>query len=391
MWQIRWMRAGKVGLCKRVTAATYPSANDGALSVIQRRSSRRCLVQWGESLGSSTGEINFAGPCRTVLRRTFHILTNGPLFGHLIEGQAEQRMIGNSPLKPFVVHELLELLGGIPHGRGHYTLERAIVFDLRILAARALPRVPKGAVFRNFGRNRFCDHPVHPVLIRPMYAAEQVVESGSCSWHVQNIEKHSLELSIWGNSDKERSDNGGHPDDATPSYREQASYTRRQPTATRSSQSAEPHGRRGSLQGVSTIKAMAVLAEFGKLTRFDSPRELMGFLGLVPGEYSSSSRRRQGAITKTGNGHICRLLIESAWACRFPVRKTAHQRRKGAKASGPGPSDRLGGPETPLRPVSASPTTGCRRTRWSWRSRVSSSPAYRPSRVKWDASLTAPG
>ena len=58
----------------------------------------------------------------------------------------------------------------------------------------------------------------------------------------------------------------------------------------------------------------------------------MGFVGLVPGEYSSGSRRRQGAITRTVNGHVRRLLIESAWAYRFPARKTAHLRRKGAKA-----------------------------------------------------------
>ena len=87
-----------------------------------------------------------------------------------------------------------------------------------------------------------------------------------------------------------------------------------------------------SLRGVSTITAVTVLAELGDLTRFDSPRELMGFVGLVPGEYSSGSRRRQGAITKTGNGHVRRLLIESAWAYRFPARKSAHLRRKGAKA-----------------------------------------------------------
>ena len=86
-----------------------------------------------------------------------------------------------------------------------------------------------------------------------------------------------------------------------------------------------------SLRGVSTITAMTVLAELGDLTRFDSPRELVGFLGLAPGEYSSGSRRRQGAITKTGNGHVRRLLVESAWAYRFPARKTAHLRRKAAK------------------------------------------------------------
>ena len=86
-----------------------------------------------------------------------------------------------------------------------------------------------------------------------------------------------------------------------------------------------------SLRGVSTITAMTILAELGDLTRFDTPRELVGFLGLAPGEHSSGSRRRQGAITKTGNGHVRRLLTEAAWAYRFPARKTAHLRRKVAK------------------------------------------------------------
>ena len=86
-----------------------------------------------------------------------------------------------------------------------------------------------------------------------------------------------------------------------------------------------------SLRGVSTITAMTILAELGDLTRFDSPRQLVGFLGLAPGEYSSGSRRRQGAITKTGNGHVRRLLTEAAWAYRFPARKTAHMRRKAAR------------------------------------------------------------
>ena len=85
-----------------------------------------------------------------------------------------------------------------------------------------------------------------------------------------------------------------------------------------------------SLRGVATITAMTVLAELGDLTRFDSPRQLMGFLGLVPSERSSGSRRRQGKITKTGNGHVRRVLIEAAWSYRFPARKTAHLRRKAA-------------------------------------------------------------
>ena len=88
-----------------------------------------------------------------------------------------------------------------------------------------------------------------------------------------------------------------------------------------------------ALRGVDVLTAVTILAELGDLTRFDHPRQLMGFLGLVPGEHSSGSRRRQGAITKTGNGHVRRVLVEAAWSYRFPARKTAHLRRKGADAA----------------------------------------------------------
>lgn len=77
-----------------------------------------------------------------------------------------------------------------------------------------------------------------------------------------------------------------------------------------------------ALRGVSLITAMTTLAELGDITRFDSPRELMGYLGLVPSEHSSGGSRRQGSITRTGNGHVRRVLVEAGWSCRFPVRKT---------------------------------------------------------------------
>ena len=85
-----------------------------------------------------------------------------------------------------------------------------------------------------------------------------------------------------------------------------------------------------ALRGVHLLTAVTVLAELGDLTRFDHPRQLMGFLGLVPGEHSSGTRRRQGAITKTG--HARRVLVEAAWSYRFPARQTAHLQRKGAHA-----------------------------------------------------------
>ena len=87
-----------------------------------------------------------------------------------------------------------------------------------------------------------------------------------------------------------------------------------------------------ALRGVDTIVAMTVLAALGDPARFESPRQLTSFLGLAPSERSSGSRRRQGAITKTGNGHVRRVLVEAAWSYRFPARQTAHLRRKAAAA-----------------------------------------------------------
>ena len=79
-----------------------------------------------------------------------------------------------------------------------------------------------------------------------------------------------------------------------------------------------------ALRGVKLITAMTVLAELGDLSRFTSPSQLMAYLGLVPREYSSGQTRRRGGITKTGNGHVRRVLVEAAWGYRFPARKTAH-------------------------------------------------------------------
>jgi transposase len=75
-----------------------------------------------------------------------------------------------------------------------------------------------------------------------------------------------------------------------------------------------------SLRGVNLITAATLLAELGDLRRFAHPKQLMSFLGLVPSEYSSGESRRLGAITKSGNSHVRRLLIESAWTYRLPAR-----------------------------------------------------------------------
>jgi transposase len=75
-----------------------------------------------------------------------------------------------------------------------------------------------------------------------------------------------------------------------------------------------------TLRGLDLIAATTLVAELGDLRRFARPRELMGYVGLVPSEHSSGTRRRLGAITKTGNSHARRVLIEAAWNYRFPAR-----------------------------------------------------------------------
>ena len=90
-----------------------------------------------------------------------------------------------------------------------------------------------------------------------------------------------------------------------------------------------------ALRGIDKLAAIVLLAELGDISRFDSPRQLMAFLGLVPSEHSSGARRRQGGITLTGNGHARRMLVESAWSYRFPARQTLHLKRKAVHASEP--------------------------------------------------------
>jgi transposase len=80
---------------------------------------------------------------------------------------------------------------------------------------------------------------------------------------------------------------------------------------------AEVVGRLACLRGVSTLTAFGLAAEIGEWQRFDG-RSIGAYLGLTPSESSSGERRRQGAITKTGNGHARRLLVEAAWHQRRP-------------------------------------------------------------------------
>jgi transposase len=70
------------------------------------------------------------------------------------------------------------------------------------------------------------------------------------------------------------------------------------------------------LRGIDTLSALGLVAEIGDFDRFRSAEEFMAFVGLVPSEHSSGEQRRQGSITKVGNSHVRRLLVEAAWHAR---------------------------------------------------------------------------
>jgi len=77
-----------------------------------------------------------------------------------------------------------------------------------------------------------------------------------------------------------------------------------------------------SLRGVSVITAAITVAELGDITRFRHPKELMAYLGMVPSEHSSGESIKRGSITKTGNSHARRVLVESAWTYKHHARVT---------------------------------------------------------------------
>jgi transposase len=69
-----------------------------------------------------------------------------------------------------------------------------------------------------------------------------------------------------------------------------------------------------ALRGVAQMTAVTIVAETGSLSRFQNPRQLMSYSGLVSSEYSSGNRIQRGGITKTGNAHLRRVMVEAAWA-----------------------------------------------------------------------------
>jgi transposase len=93
-------------------------------------------------------------------------------------------------------------------------------------------------------------------------------------------------------------------------------------------------GRLRCLRGIDTLTAVALLAELYDFKRFTRAAEFMAFVGLVPSEHSSGSKQRRGGITKTGNGHVRRLLIQAAWHYQRPARpRSLIMRRRWANQS----------------------------------------------------------
>jgi len=81
--------------------------------------------------------------------------------------------------------------------------------------------------------------------------------------------------------------------------------------------------------GIDTVTALTILAELGDVRRFAKPTDLMSYIGIVPSEWSSGDSQRRGALTKTGNSHVRRVLIEAAWHYRHkPSIGSALRRRR---------------------------------------------------------------
>jgi transposase len=86
-----------------------------------------------------------------------------------------------------------------------------------------------------------------------------------------------------------------------------------------------------ALRGVARISAVTIVAELGEITRFGNARQLMAYGGIVASEHSSGERTRRGSITKTGNAHVRRVVVEAAWAYRHRpgIGATLRQRQEG--------------------------------------------------------------
>ena len=133
--------------------------------------------------------------------------------------------------------------------------------------------------------------------------------------------------------------------------------TRRSPRSTGSSSGSraasrgrEPVAWLCSFRGIATRTALGLLAEIGDFRRFASPRELMSYLGLTPTEYSSGAQQHRGHITKAGNTHARRLLIEAAWNYQHRPRQSARAARLAERGPARDHRPRLAGADPTVPP-----------------------------------------
>lgn len=108
-----------------------------------------------------------------------------------------------------------------------------------------------------------------------------------------------------------------------------------------------------ALRGVDVVVAMTIMSELGDITRFDSPKQLMAYVGQVPSEHSSGRSRRQGGITKTGNGHVRRVLTRAGLVSSFPSSQDVTYSGKRNRRA-PRCRRSLENTETTMQPLSAS-------------------------------------
>ncbi|MGO9244590.1 MAG: IS110 family transposase [Verrucomicrobiia bacterium] len=90
-----------------------------------------------------------------------------------------------------------------------------------------------------------------------------------------------------------------------------------------------------AFRGISMVSAVTIAAEVGELRRFGTAQQFMSYVGLIPSEDSTGQRRRQGPITRCGNGHLRRILVEAAWHYRHrPLMSEELRRRNQGVATG---------------------------------------------------------
>jgi transposase len=151
-----------------------------------------------------------------------------------------------------------------------------------------------GAMHRRWLQQQAFDHPAHEVLLREMLLAERHARERHARERLERIEAAILRL--------------------LPGWSLAPAVEALQ-----------------ALRGISVVAAVTIAAEVGDLGRFESARQFMGYLGLVPGERSTGGAVRRLGITKAGNGRLRRVLVEGAWTYRLPPRtgKKKHHVREG--------------------------------------------------------------